>query len=512
MENNAIEASNESSHGLRELRDFTNFFSYSGRTVSECIGSNRASTAKQLAEKYPQARAFMENIKKHSNYIKTHGGGTNAKDYAFRIPHIQAMKELIEVSSRLQFIKALNDQLNVYKEENVGWGVLELDYEYKDGQLKKAWVTIDGKVIDLTKPTRIQAVDWYGRLIDGIELIDINCGKVKKVLRRGKQGEVLTDTQGNAIYDELQTPPNVVIRLADDSLSNQKYIDEALARDGAINKSDISKTFLFSAFNFLVVRVADDVVDEANDYFPTAYETPIFKELDYSHDIPFPDYADIAERFNQWKDIDLCYNTREFAGLNIFRWGIVDVDTWNRGVAIFKAVDNAPKIWGNDTPIYGKVVQRANQRIAELKTKTDANKIDIDNVVIAGASLSKIVNVMGQAYYKMRALVVDKVTDSDIEFRDTFITLRSKRERTSKYQTISRLNTDLYKVIECDKDGNFIRVINPIDIFALVNYDIGVTIVKFEAELITREGEIPGAVKSSEDHTAYYNAIGSFKG
>ncbi|MGY6353080.1 hypothetical protein ACXITX_24285, partial [Vibrio parahaemolyticus] len=83
---------------------------------------------------------------------------------------------------------------------------------------------------------------------------------------------------------------------------------------------------------------------------------------------------------------------------------------------------------------------------------------------------SKIVNVMGQAYYRMRALVVDEVLDNDINFRDTYITLRSKPERTNKYQTLSRLNTDVYKIIECDKDGNFIRILNPVDIFAVVNY------------------------------------------
>ncbi len=122
MEQNAIKASNESNHGLRELRDFTNFFSYSGRTVSESIGSNRTLKQDELKAKYPLAKAFMENIKKLSNYLKAHGGGANANEYAFRIPHIEAMKEFIDVSSRMHFIQALNDQLSVYLDENIGWG------------------------------------------------------------------------------------------------------------------------------------------------------------------------------------------------------------------------------------------------------------------------------------------------------------------------------------------------------------------------------------------------------
>ena len=97
MEQNAIKSSNESNHGLRELRDFTNFFSYSGRTVSESIGSNRTLKQDELKAKYPLAKSFMEKIKKLSNYLKTHGGGTNANEYAFRIPHIEAMKEFIDV-------------------------------------------------------------------------------------------------------------------------------------------------------------------------------------------------------------------------------------------------------------------------------------------------------------------------------------------------------------------------------------------------------------------------------
>lgn len=512
MSNKAITANNESSHGIRELQDFTNFFGYSGRTVSECIGSNRRLTNEELKQKYPLAKAFMENIKKHSNYIKTHGGGKNAREFAFRVPHIQAMKEFIDVSSRMQFIKALENQLSVYKDENIGWGLLGIDYKYKNGKLIETTVTINGEVIDITKPTRIQAIDWYGRLIDGIQLVDGNQGRVSRILRRDEKGAVVCDKDGNPQYDECANSVNVVVKLTDDNLSNQVYIDEALDRDGAINKTDISKTFMFSPFNFLAVRIADDEADEANGHFPTGYDTPIFKKLDYSHDIEFIEYADIAEHYNMLKEQDLCYNTREFAGLNLFRWGIIDRDTWLRGVDIYNAINNAPKVWGNDTQIDSKVVYWANERIAELKARAETKDIDIDNVVIAGASISKVVNVMGQAYYRFRALVVDDLKEDDISFRDTYITLRSKPERTSKYQTISRLNTDIYKIIECDKDGNFIRILNPIDVFAIVNYDIDVVVVKLETELVTMEGVVPGEVKPAAEHLNYYNAINAYKG
>ena len=142
MEQNAIKASNESNHGLRELRDFTNFFSYSGRTVSESIGNNRTLKQDELKAKYPLAKAFMENIKKLSNYLKTHGGGINANEYAFRIPHIEAMKEFIDVSSRMQFIQALNDQLSVYLDENIGWGGFTVDAKYQDGKLVETKVLL----------------------------------------------------------------------------------------------------------------------------------------------------------------------------------------------------------------------------------------------------------------------------------------------------------------------------------------------------------------------------------
>lgn len=512
MEQNAIKASNESNHGLRELRDFTNFFSYSGRTVSESIGSNRTLKQDELKAKYPLAKAFMENIKKLSNYLKSHGGGTNANEYAFRIPHIEAMKEFIDVSSRMQFIQALNDQLSVYEDENIGWGNITIDAKYHDGKLIETKVLLAGQELDLSKPIRIQAVDWLGRLVDGIQIVNLHADKQQRILRRDAEGKVMVDGSGNAIYDNTCPPISLAIQLSEDSLSNQAYIDELLDRDGAINKTDISKTLLFSPFNFLVVRVADDKFDEDNDIFPTAYETPIFKMMDYSHDITFMEHADALERFNIWKEQDICYNTREFAGLNLFRWGIVDRATWDKGLAIFNAVDNAPKLWGIDTPIDGKVVHWANGRIAELKSKPGSEKIDVDNVVIAGASISKIVNVMGQAYYRMRALVVDEVLENDINFRDTYITLRSKPERTNKYQTLSRLNTDVYKIIECDKDGNFIRILNPVDIFAVVNYDIDVVVVKFETELVVAEGVNPGDVKANKEHQEYYNSISSYKG
>lgn len=512
MEQNTIKASNESNHGLRELRDFTNFFSYSGRTVSESIGSNRTLKQDELKAKYPLAKSFMEKIKKLSNYLKTHGGGTNANEYAFRIPHIEAMKEFIDVSSRMQFIQALNDQLSVYQDENIGWGNIEVNAIYHDGKLVSTEILVGNTVVDLSKPVRLQAVDWLGRFVDGIQLVDLNTSKEDRILRRDSNQKVQVDGEGNAIYDVVPTPVNLAIQLTEDNLSNQAYIDEALSRDGAINKTDISKTYLFSPFNFLVVRIADDEADENNDIFPTAYETPIFKAMDYSHDITFVENADALERFNIWKQQDLCYNTREFAGLNLFRWGIVDRLSWDKGLAIFNAVDNAPKLWGNDTQIDGKVVHWANSRIAELKTKEGSEKVDVDNVVIAGASISKIVNVMGQAYYRLRALVVDDVSENDINFRDTYITLRSKRERTNKYQTLARLNTDVYKIIECDKDGNFIRILNPVDVFAVVNYDIGVVVVKFEAELVAAEGVNPGNAKASKEHQDYYASINAYKG
>ena len=513
MENNAITASNESNHGIRELTDFTNFFGYSGRTVSECIGSNRLLKQEELNKKFPLAKHYMECIKKFSNYLKAVGGGTSAMEYTYRIPHVTAMQEFIGVSSRMHFIRALDEQLSVYKEDNIGWGVIEVNASFHKGALEQVTVTVNDQVVDLSKPVRIQAIDWYGRLVDGIQLVDLNADRKKRVLRRDSAGVVAVDGNGAAIYDEVKHPVNLVIQLTDDNLSNQKYIDELLHRNGAINKTDLAKTFLFSPFNFLTVRIADDAADEANDVFPTGYDTPIFKEMDYSHDIPFLEIAEALEHYNDLKLKDLCYNTREFAGLNLFRWGILDKEVWDRGIKIYNAVNNAPAMWGNDTQIDGKVVHWANSRIAELKANAEKpSDIDIDNVVIAGASVSKIVNVMGQAYYRMRALVVDKVTENDIEFRDTYITLRSKKERTSKYQTMSRLSTDVYKIIECDAEGNFIRILNPVDIFAIVNYDISVAVVKFETEVVAAEGYVPGEVSTRKEHVEYYHAISSYKG
>lgn len=503
----------QTSHGLKQLEDFNNWFGYGAKTVSELIGSNKGLTLAELHEKYPLARAYLDNVKTLTNYIKSSGGGVDVDSYVFRVHHITPMKEFIDISNRMQFIKALQDQLTVYQEENMGWGMIEVIPTYEKGKLISTEVKIAGKTVDLSKPVLIQTVDWYGKMRDGLQLIDKNYGRNEMELQRDERGGLVMSEDGHAVYvEKTGVPVNLAIQITDDSTSNEEYIQMLYHRDGAINKSDMQKTLQFSPLSYLVVRVLDEASDEANDIFPTGFETPIFKELDYCHDIDFIEYVRTLERYHQLVDLDLFYNSREFSLLNLFRWGIVDKATWDRGLSIFKAIDKAEKKWGNDTIIDSKVVAWGMPRIDEVMKEHEASgsKPNADEIVTSGSAISKIASVLSQSYFSVRALVVHEVKEDDVEFRDTYITFRSKKERTTKFASSARVNTDVYKIIETDKDGKFIRILNPVDVFAIVNYGITTTVVRFEAELATAEGVVPGEVSPAKEHIDYYNAIGSF--
>lgn len=499
----------ETKDGLRELKDFNNLFGYNVKLPSETIGKLRRLSKAQINEIFPNSAKYLAMVNKLTKYIKTHGGGINVESYAFRVHHIKPMLEFLEIASRLQFIKALDDQMNVYMEDDVDWHVFDIDYKYQDGKLVDTFVTLGGEVLDLSEPVRIQAIDWLGNLVDGIQIVDRNAGKVDRQIRRGEHGEVISDAEGRVIYDEIKLPVNIAIQIAEDSLSNSSHYEKLAARDGAINKSDISDTLLYSPLNYMVMRLADDERDEEAGIIPVGYETPIFKVLDYSHEIDFGEHLKVLGEYRKMRDLDTFYNTREFATLNLLRWGIVDVDEWKLGLMIFNAVLNAPKLWENDTAVDGKVVAWGNQVISELMQRPENKGKNIaDDVIMSGSAISKIASVSSQSYFRARALLVSNVTENDVEFRDSYITFRYKKERTNKFQSLSRLNTDIYKIIECDKDGNMIQVISPLHVFAIVNHDITAVVVKLDA---TFEGAEVGEVTPNQEHMAYYNAINAFK-
>lgn len=502
----------ETPHGLRELNDFNNLFGYNIKLPSETVGKLRTMSLAEIAEAYPEASSYLKGVKHLTNYIKTHGGSTSVDSFAFRVHHIQAFNIFLDVVSRLQFIRALNDQIGVYKEDAIGWGVFDLEYVYKHKKLVDTTITIGGVAVNLSKPVRIQAIDWYGRLVEGIQIVDRNLGKADRVARRDENGGLVVDEDtGKVIYDDVPLPVNIAIQICDDSLSNTEHYETLYQRDGAINKSDIQDTLLFSPINFMVMRIANDEQDDIDGLFPVGYETPIFRELDYSHEIDFGEHIRVLERYNQLREQDQFYNSREFATLNLLRWGIVDKATWDRGLKIYNAVLNAPAVWGVDTPVDGKVVQWGNNVLQELESRPENKGRDIrDDVIMSGSAISKIASVSSQSYFRVRVLLVESIADNDVTFRDTYVTFRYKRERTSKFQSLSRLNTDVYKIIECDKDGNLLGIVNPVDVFAIVNHDITAVVVRLEATFSA--GAELGEVVPQKEHLDYYNSLSNYKG
>lgn len=511
----------ETSVGLVALKDFNNLFGYGLNIPSLVIGENRKKTKEQLIEEYPNAMQYLQNVQQLTKYIKSYGSGRDVNSFKFRINHLSAMRSFLNIVSRMQFIKAANDQITMYLEEDVGWGLLAIDYQYKDGKLVDTKVTLGDQELDLSNPVVINAVDWEGNLVTGIQLIDRNVGQSTKTLRRDENGMIVNDELGNAIYDYSPVAMDLAIQITEDSIGNEEIYEQRARKYGAINKSDPRLTMQTSPLDYLVVRIANDDLDE--ELSITGYETPAFLALDYNLEIPFLEHINTLEKYNQMCEQGLNYNSRHFAGLNLFRWGILDKSTWDRGLAIYNAVTDAPALNGDavDTLVDSKVVQWANACIEELKSKeteeTVGVKID-ENSIVSGTNICTIASTLSRSYFKARALVVTDIEKDDLGFKDVTIAFRSRPSISRRFQSISRTPTDLYKIVELDDEGNIVGIINPVDVFAMVRHDIQSVVVEFKADFVNDDSKndvdsiesLKAAEVAKEAHE-FYLAIGAYK-
>lgn len=510
----------QTSVGLKVLKDFHDLFGYGLYIPALVTGENRKLTEEQHKEKYPNAMRYLDNVKQLTKYVKTFGGGIDPKSYSFRVNHLQSMREFLAMASRLQFMRGLEDQIQNYRDDNVGWGLLRLEYQYKGGKLISTDVFLDDKKLDLSKPIVMNAINWRGELVDGIQLIDNNVNLAEDKLKRTPEGFLEVGEDGlTPIYEQVALPMNIAFQITDDNLGNLAIYEEREQRYGALNKSDPQKSMQTSPLDYMVVRIVDDVEDE---FLPiTSYETPLFIKLDYHEDIPFLEHARTLERYNDLVENKLDYNSRHFAGLNLFRWGILDKNTWDRGLAIFNAVVNGVVIdpkEPNDTLIDSKVVNWANAHIQAIRAKeaieNPDNSIKIDDTaIISGTHITQIASTLSTSYFIAKALVVTDIEADDLGFKDTRIAFRSRPAITTRFQSCSRIPTDLYKIVELDDDNNIIGIINPVDIFAIVRFDVESHVVEFKAELVNdaETGSKNSSVDIDKSHQEFYHQIGKYK-
>lgn len=498
----------QTSVGVAEVLDLHNLFGRGIRTPSELTGSNKTLSREELDEKYPDAKAYLKTVGGLAEYLKRYGSGIAAEEYAIRVHHVNAIKQILNIASRLQFIHVLNGIYRAYLDENIGWSTVRVENKFQDKELVGQEVYIGDTLLDLSKPVRIQAVDWNGELVDGLQLINVNKGKEHKQLLLDEHGMPQLDAMGERVYKVTNHTVNVAVQITDDSLSKKEYLDLAMERNGK-NQTNIQETLLFSPLDYIVVRIADDEKDEEAGIYPTSFQTRVFLEVDCIHDVPMLECLDRLEQIEQLKVAGKFENAKEFAYLNLFRWGAIDLHQWQRGSEIVDALNKDKKSHIPDTtPIDIRVVQWATNIIDGLNEDLQPNQNRIDeSSIVAGALLSKSLAVLSQSYFIFRALVVDTMYEDDIDFRDTYIAVRSKKEYTRQFQSIGRLTTDVYKVIECDRDGNLIRVLDPVDVFAYVNVAVKAVVVKLEASSETASEE----ATASKEHLDYYNAISSFE-
>lgn len=494
----------ETSHGLRELDDFVNLFGYNVKIPSELIGSARTQTRAQIAEEYPLYGKFMQNMKVFAQYLKAHGSDESVEAYTVRVHNIKPIYKILEVVSRLQFFKAFDETMQMYMEDDVGWGFVRLEPKYYNGLLTGTDVYVGDQLVDLSKPVTVQCLSWDGQLVEEYDLVNLNPNTtpVKEEPVKDKNGAIVMGEGGEVTMRRTSAAPVVIgLRVSDSSVGNQALHDEAYQRHGGLNKSDIRKSMSRSILEFPLIRIVSEEDDELG---ITTYPTPTFTELDYSHDIDFNEHLRMLTVCHDLKEQGRFNNVREFALLNLFRWGILDVNAWNRGVSIFNAVMNSPTLEArpDQTQVDVKLVSWGMAVIDDMRARNKEMDDKItDEVIVSGSTISKLASMLSQSYLIMHALIVTDVVDNDLGFRQARIALQSKRESTRRFQSIARLNTDHYKIVELDKDNDtIIGVIEPIDIMAIVNYDVDAVVVSFDND-----------TKASSDQVDFYRAIKNYK-
>lgn len=471
----------ETSHGIREISDFIHLFAHQVKIPSESIGSARLLTRKEISQEYPTYGSYMDSLRRFASYLKATAMDHSPDAYSMRAHNIAAVVRLLDVTSRLQFFKAFEEYVDLYTSDNVGWGMLSLHATFSNNQLVQTDVYLGDTKLDLSKPIHVQLIDWDGELVEFYNLVDLNqkYRTEPEYVRDENDALQIDSTTGKPKLKNKVYPVNLGLVVSDDSVANQALHEEAERKFGALNKSDIRKSMTRSILDFPLMRIVNPEEDE--ELTITSYQTPVFTQMDYCHDIEFNDVLAVMVKFNELKEKGYFNNLREFSLLNLFRWGVLSLEAWDRGKQIFDAVMNAPKLDEYNTIIDRKMVTWGTACIADLQKRNPQQSKDItDNIVISGSALSKMASMFGQGYLIVRSLIVTDVEPDDVGFREARLALRSKRERTNRFQSITRLNADEYKIVELDKDDNIIGVVNAIDVMAIINYDAEVVVISFE--------------------------------
>ncbi len=493
----------ETNHGIREVNDFTNLFAYNVKIPSETIGSARTQQRKEIAEDYPLYGQYMQNMKVFAKYLKAFGSDASVESYSMRVHNIQPIYKVLEIASRLQFFKAFDENIQMYLEDDVGWGFIRLEPVYENGVLVNTDAYIGDTKLDLSKPIAVQCIDWEGQLVEEYDLVNLNPDRspMKEIPIKDRNGAVSLGEEGEVLFKRTPAAAiNLALRVSDSSVGSQVIHDEAYRRHGALNKADIRKSMSRSILEFPLMRI----ITEDDEELPiSSYPTPTFTELDYSHDIDFNEHLRTLTICNELKEQERFNNVREFALLNLFRWGILDAKAWERGLSIFNAVMNAPALDArpDQTKVDVKLVSWGMAVIDDMRARNkDMSDKITDDIIVSGSTVSKIASMLTQSYLIIHALIVTDVTENDVGFRQARIALQSKKERTTRFQSISRLNTDHYKIVEIDENKNIIGIIEPIDIMAIVNYDVDAVVIAFDGE-----------TKASSEQVDFYRAIRAYQ-
>lgn len=474
----------EVSYGIAEMHDLVNLFTTSAKIPSETVGSVSAMNVDEIRKEWKHYGKFMQNMRVISKYIKAHGMTHGIDSYRIRSPMIKSARQLIKMFSSLQFFKAFDSMMELYLEEeaDANWGYLSIQPKYEDGVLVDTKVFIGDTEIDMSKATPIQAMTWDGRLIGTYDMINI----VPQI------GKIRHDS-------EECYPVFPALRPNDASLGDANIHEEAERRHGILNKGDIRKSMVTGVLDFPLFRILPENED---DQIVDTYETPVLTELDYCHDIDMGDHIRMLTIYDKLVEEEKYDNTREFALLNLFRWGILSKEKYDRGSAIVNAVLNAPRIQGEDyqTTIDHKLVAWGSACVSDaMKRHPNMSEREIDNIIMSGSTISKIASMMSQAYLILHVLIVTDIEERDLGFREARITLRSKKENTTRFNSMARITPDDYKIVELDKEDRMIGTIDVMDIFAIQNHDVTCVVVKLDGE-----------TKADKEQLDFYHKISTF--
>lgn len=456
--------------GINQVNDLVNLFGYDVKIPCETIGALRTMKKEEIKDLYPNYKVFTDNLKEFSKYLKSVGSDVTPRSYSYRATNIRGIEEILKITSTLQFVPYYNDIIDMYLDNNVGWGLIRVEPIYDENKLTEVKVYLGDKLLDLSKPVPIQMVNWKGELIDYFDLVDFN-----------------------NYQDHKETKAiNIGLRINDASIGDDKLFHEAARRFGQINVRDMRTTFVGSILEGMLFRLYDP-----NDglYIDTN-ESPIFTELDFAHNIQVHEVYSVLNIVSLLRERDEFHNSVELFSLNLLRWGILDNSLWQRGYSYLSQVLNEMKQENKEGSSDWKITEWAFRYVRDAKAKDKTSQISVDNIISA-CNISKLASMSGKGIVIVDSLLFDGRDDNGrLQFKEATIAFRSKRERVKRFQSITRLNTDIYEIGIIDKDLNVIGEVSPIDVAAIVNYDVRNIIINIEGSEETKD---PTHLKLWED-------------